>query len=114
MKVYWIKARAPRRVLAVLRHLRAEADLIEIDVMAGGFQDPAYVARNPNKKAPVLVDGDAVPREAPAIMAYLRIRYNSGMRPAHNPREQVEVPRRPANLSRLRAWADPWPAGAAA
>ena len=60
MKIYWIRAQAPRRVLALLKHLRVDAELVEVDMMAGGFEDPAYVALNPNKKAPTLVDGDVV------------------------------------------------------
>jgi glutathione S-transferase len=91
MKVYWIRAQAPRRVLALLKHLNVDAELIEIDMMAGGFAEPAYVALNPNKKAPTLVDGDLVLWEASAIMAHLCIKYNSDMWPAQNPAEQVQV-----------------------
>lgn len=91
MKVYWIRAHAPRRVLALLKHLRVDAELVEVDMMAGGFRDPAYIALNPNKKAPVLVDGDLVLWESSAIMAHLCIKYGSDMWPAHNPTEQVEV-----------------------
>ncbi|HUN41908.1 MAG TPA: glutathione S-transferase family protein [Acetobacteraceae bacterium] len=91
MKIYWIKAQAPRRVLALARHLGVAADFVEVDMMAGGFADPAYIALNPNKKAPTLVDGDLMLWEASAIMAYLCIKYKSDMWPAHNPAEQVEV-----------------------
>jgi len=58
MKIYWIKAQAPRRVLALVKLLGVEAELIEVDLKAGGFKTPDYVALNPNKKAPTLVDGD--------------------------------------------------------
>jgi glutathione S-transferase len=91
MKVYWIRAQAPRRVLALLKHLRVDAELVEVDMMAGGFQDPAYIALNPNKKAPTLVDGNVVLWESSAIMAYLCSKYGSDMWPSHNPAEQVEV-----------------------
>jgi glutathione S-transferase len=91
MQVYWIRAQAPRRVLALLKHLRVDAELVEVDMMAGGFEDPAYTTLNPNKKAPTLVDGNVVVWESAAIMAYLCIKYNSDMWPAHNPAEQVEV-----------------------
>ncbi|HTV66714.1 MAG TPA: glutathione S-transferase family protein [Bryocella sp.] len=89
MKVYWIKAQAPRRVLALLKHLGIEAECIEVNLKAR--QSPAYVALNPNKKVPTLVDGDVVLWESSAIMAYLCIKYHSDMWPAHNPAEQVEV-----------------------
>lgn len=91
MKVYWIKAQAPRRVLALLKLLNASAELIEIDLMAGGMADPSYAAINPNKKTPTLVDGDLVLWESSAIMAHLCVKYGSDMWPAHNPAEQVEV-----------------------
>ena len=91
MRIYWIKAQAPRRVLALVKHLGADAEFVEIDMMGGGFENPAYIALNPNKKAPTLVDGDVVLWEASAIMAYLCIKYNSDMWPAHKPAEQVEV-----------------------
>jgi glutathione S-transferase len=51
MKVFWIRAQAPRRVLALLKHLGVDAELVEVDMMAGGLKDPAYVALNPNMKA---------------------------------------------------------------
>jgi glutathione S-transferase len=91
MRIYWIKAQAPRRVLALIKHLGVRAELVEVDMMAGGFRMPDYVALNPNKKAPTLVDGDLVLWEASAIMAYLCIRHGSDMWPAHEPFEQVEV-----------------------
>jgi glutathione S-transferase len=91
MKVYWIRAQAPRHVLALLKHLHVDAELVEVDLMAGGLKDPAYMTFNPNKKAPTLVDGDVVLWECSAIMAYLCIKYNSDMWPAHDPAEQVEV-----------------------
>lgn len=93
MRIYWIKAQAPRRVLALIKHLGVKADLIEVDMMAGGFKAPDYVALNPNMKAPTLVDGDLVLWEASAIMAHLCIAAESDMWPARNPAEQVEVVR---------------------
>lgn len=93
MRIYWIKAQAPRRVLALVKHLGVKADLIEVDMMAGGFKAPDYVVLNPNMKAPTLVDGDLVLWEASAIMAHLSIAAESDMWPARNPAEQVEVVR---------------------
>ena len=91
MKIYWIKAQAPRRVLALVKHLGIAAEFVEMDLMAGGLRASDYVALNPNKKVPTLVDGDVVLWEASAIMAYLCIKVGSDMWPAHNPAEQVEV-----------------------
>lgn len=91
MKIYWIKAQAPLRVLALVKHLGIEAELIELDLMAGDLKTAAYAALNPNMKAPTLVDGDLVLWEASAIMAHLCIQAGSDMWPARNPAEQVEV-----------------------
>lgn len=90
-KIYWIKAQAPRRVLALVKHLGLKVDLVEVDMMAGGFKQPNYVALNPNMKAPTLVDGDFVLWEFSAIMARLCIEAGSDMWPANTPAEQVEV-----------------------
>lgn len=91
MKIYWIKAQAPRRVLALAKYLGIDAEFVEKDLMAGELQAPTYAALNPNRKAPVLVDGDLVLWEASAIMAHLCIRAGSDLWPSRSPAEQVEV-----------------------
>jgi glutathione S-transferase len=91
MRIYWIKAQAPRRVLALIKHLGVKAEFEEVAMMAGGFKAPDYVALNPNMKAPTLVDDGLVLWEASAIMAHLCIEADSDMWPARNPVEQVEV-----------------------
>lgn len=91
MKIYWIKAQAPRRVLALVKHLGIDAECVHMDAKAGALKTPAYRALNPNGKAPTLVDGDTVLWEASAIMAHLCIRTGSDMWPARDPAEQVEV-----------------------
>jgi glutathione S-transferase len=90
MKIYWIKAQAPRRVLALAKHLGIKAEFVEVDLMAGGLKSAEFAALNPNKKAPVLVDGDQVLWESSAIMAYLCIKSGSDMWPPRAA-EQVEV-----------------------
>jgi glutathione S-transferase len=91
MKIYWIKAQAPLRVLALVKHLDIEAELVELDLMAGELKSPDYARLNPNMKVPTLVDGDVVLWEASAIMAYLCIKAGSDLWPAQQPAEQVEV-----------------------
>jgi glutathione S-transferase len=91
MKIYWIKAQAPRRVLALAKYLGIEAEFVEVDLMAGGLKAPDFAAMNPNKKAPVLVDGEQVLWESSAIMAYLCVKAGSDMWPTRNAAEQVEV-----------------------
>jgi glutathione S-transferase len=90
MKIYWIKAQAPRRVLAVAKHLGIDADCIEVELGAGGLKSPAYLALNPNGKAPTMVDGDVTLWESSAIMAYLCAEVGSDMWP-QRPAEQIEV-----------------------
>jgi glutathione S-transferase len=89
MQIYWIKAQAPRRVLALAKYLGIDAEFIH--VKAGGMRTPEYRALNPNAKAPTLVDGDVVLWEASAIMAYLCIQVGSDLWPTQAPMEQVEV-----------------------
>lgn len=91
MKIYWIEAQAPRRVLALVKHLGIDAELVELDLRAGGLKTPEYAALNPNMKAPTLVDGDLVLWEASAIMAHLCAQAGSDMWPSRSPAEQVEV-----------------------
>ncbi len=91
MQIYWIKAQAPQRVLALIKHLGIAAECIEVDLMGGGLRKPEYTKLNPNMKAPTLVDGEVVLWEASAIMAHLCIKVGSDMWPAHRPAEQVEV-----------------------
>ena len=88
MKIYWIRAQAPRRVLALAGHLGVNAEFVEI---GRALKTKDYAALNPNMRAPTLVDGDVVLWESTAIMAYLCIKQGSDMWPAHNPHEQVEV-----------------------
>lgn len=91
MRIYWIKAQAPRRVLALAKHLGIKAELVEMDARRKSMQAPEYVGINPNMKAPTLVDGGLVLWESSAIMAHLCVIAGSDMWPAHNPAEQVEV-----------------------
>ncbi len=91
MQIHWFKAQAPRRVLALVKHLGIDAELIELDMMGGAMSRSDYRQLNPNRKAPTLVDGDLVLWEASAIMAHLCIRAGSDMWPAHAPAEQVDV-----------------------
>lgn len=91
MKIYWIRAQAPRRVLALVKHLGIEAELIEVDLVGGGLKTAGYAAVNPDRKAPALVDGDLRLCESSAIMAHLAVKAGSDMWPARNPAEQVEV-----------------------
>jgi glutathione S-transferase len=88
MQIYWIKAQAPRQVLALARHLGIDTRYVRLD--GAGLRSAAYAALNPNRKAPTLVDGDVVLWEASAIMAYLCLKTGSDLWPA-DPMQQVDV-----------------------
>ena len=91
MQIHWFKAQAPLRVLALAKHLGIDAETIEVDMMGGGLRTPAFLALNPNAKAPTLVDGDTVVWESAAIMAHLCVKAGSDMWPVANATEQVEL-----------------------
>ncbi|MEO5625463.1 MAG: glutathione S-transferase family protein [Dokdonella sp.] len=88
MKIYWIKAQAPRRVLALAKHLGIEAHFVQ---QAGKLRTAEYAQLNRNLKAPTLVDGDYVLWESSAIMAYLCVKVGSDMWPATDAVRQIEV-----------------------
>lgn len=88
MKIYWIKAQAPRRVLALAKHLGTDAQFVQ---QAGKLRTAEYAQLNPNRKAPTLVDGDYVLWESSAIMTYLCVKAGSDMWPATDPAAQIEV-----------------------
>lgn len=88
MRIYWIKAQAPRRVLALVKHLRIDAQFVQ---QAGKLRTAEYAQLNPNRKAPTLVDGDYVLWESSAIMAYLCVKAGSDMWPSTDVAGQIEV-----------------------
>ncbi|TWB85308.1 glutathione S-transferase [Bradyrhizobium macuxiense] len=91
MRLYWIRAQAPRRVLALAKHLGMAMEYVEMDLMAGELARPEYALLNPNKKVPTLVDGDRVLWESSAIMAYLCAKRGADMWPMTSVVEQIEV-----------------------
>lgn len=91
MQIYWIKAQAPRRVLALVKHLGLEAECVEMDLMGGAMKTPEYALLNPNMKAPTLVDGKVVLWESSAIMAYLCTKSRSNMWPINDSMEQIDI-----------------------
>jgi glutathione S-transferase len=59
-----------RRCVAAAKHLGLEIDLREVDLGAGAHHAPEFTALNPNKKVPVLVDGELTLWESVAILQY--------------------------------------------
>jgi glutathione S-transferase len=60
-----------RKVRAVAYELGIALDYEHIDLLTGAQRAPAFLARNPNGKVPVLEDGDLILWESTAIIRYL-------------------------------------------
>ena len=72
MKLY-IFPPSPRAlgIVALKNHLRIECEVKTVDLGKGDQLAAGYVALNPNKKMPTLLDGDFVLWESNAILFYL-------------------------------------------
>lgn len=66
-----------RPVLMFIAEQGLEVEIVKVDLMSGGNQDPEYLALNPNGLVPFLVDGDFRLGECAAILKYLAIKTQS-------------------------------------
>lgn len=89
MKLYYAETLSPRKACAVAKLLGSPVDYVEIDFVLGDHRTPEFAALNPNKKVPVLVDGDTVMTEANAIMCYLADKAGSDLWPKDE--RQIEI-----------------------
>ncbi|MGQ0793058.1 MAG: glutathione S-transferase family protein [Deltaproteobacteria bacterium] len=64
------------KVRLALSHLGVEYEKVNLDIFGGGQNSPGFIKLNPNKKIPVLVDGDLVIWESNAILLYLGNKYS--------------------------------------
>jgi glutathione S-transferase len=81
------------KVLAVARHLELDFELCIVDLFKGENQTPEYARLNPNRRMPVLEDGDFVLWESNAIQQYLAAKKpESGLWPG-DARGQADVAR---------------------
>lgn len=81
-----------RKVRAVAYELGIELDCTHVNILKGESRTPAFLAKNPNGRVPVLEDGDFVLWESNAIIRYLAAKEGKALVP-QNPREQAEVDR---------------------
>jgi glutathione S-transferase len=60
-----------RKVRAVAYELGIRLEHEHVDLLTGASRTPAFLAKNPNGRVPVLEDGDLILWESTAIMRYL-------------------------------------------
>ncbi|WP_417523671.1 glutathione S-transferase family protein [Marinovum sp.] len=64
-----------QKVLWALEELSLDYERLDAGGAFGGLDDPAYLAMNPMRKVPTLVDGDLVIWESNAVVRYLARAY---------------------------------------
>lgn len=98
MKLY-VFPRSPNaiKVLAAAYYLELPFESVFVDLLKGGQHAEAFAALNPNRKMPVLEDGDFVLWESNAILQFMASqRPQSGLWPVD--------PKRQADVSRWQFW----------
>jgi len=83
-----------RKVRAVAYELGVVLEYQHVDLLTGAQRAPAFLARNPNGRVPVLEDGDLVLWESTAIIRYL----------ANGSRLEPTAPRVAAEIDRWISW----------
>ena len=84
-----------RKVRAVAYELGVELEYAPVNLVSGEQRAPAFLAKNPNGRVPVLEDGDFVLPESAAILRYLDASRGGGTASLvpSTPREQAEMDR---------------------
>ena len=83
------------RARAFLHLLGLEYESVQLDLLAGEQNDPAFLAINPLGQVPVLVDGDTVIRDSTAILVYLALAYDA---------ERRWLPADPVAAAQVQSW----------
>ena len=82
-----------RKVLAVAWQLGLAPEIHDVNLVGGEHMTPEFRALNPNRKVPVLVDGDLVLWESNAIMLYLALQVPGQTLWPQAPAAQADVTR---------------------
>ncbi len=94
MKLYTYAASPNcQKVLAVARELDISLDRVNVDIFKGEAKTPAYLAKNPNGRVPLLEEDGFVLSESNAIIAYLANQKTVPSLLPTKPRERAEVDR---------------------
>jgi glutathione S-transferase len=91
VKLYYAETLNPRKACAVAKYLGSPAEFVRIDLTKGEHKAPAFLARNPNGKVPLLEVEDFRLWEANAIMAWLARFAGSDLFPGGD--RQIELTR---------------------
>ncbi|MEP4197900.1 MAG: glutathione S-transferase N-terminal domain-containing protein [Aliishimia sp.] len=67
-----------QKVIWAINELNLSCDRIDAGGQFGGLDDPAFIALNPNKRVPTLIDGNVVLWESNSICRYLSQAYGTG------------------------------------
>jgi glutathione S-transferase len=89
MQLFYAETIMPRKACAVARLLGSPVDYVYVDFGKGENRSPQFRAMNPNRKAPVLVDGDRTLWESNAIMCHLARRAGSDIWPGDDRQPDV-------------------------
>ena len=81
------------KVLAVAEHLGLDYETKFVDLGKGAQSTPEFAALNPNKRMPVMEDGDFVLWESGAIMQYLALKKPEAGLLSTEPRRLADVTR---------------------
>jgi glutathione S-transferase len=78
------------RVTWTLEEIRAEYELVKVDLMKGEGRRPAFLEINPTGKVPAMKDGDFILTESVAICTYLADKFpDAGLIPEPRTRERA-------------------------
>src|SRR5499425_2932295 len=78
MQLYHFPSTNPQKVTFALKELGLDCELVPVDLAKGEHRQPAFLAKNPFGRVPVLVDGDLTLPESHAIVADLGGRSRRG------------------------------------
>lgn len=89
MKLYYAETLHGRKACAVARHLDADLEFVLVDLARVEHHSPDFERLNPNRKIPVLVEGDRSFWESNAIMCRLAQLMGSPLWPDGLPQAEV-------------------------
>jgi glutathione S-transferase len=82
-----------QKVLAVAREVGIDLERIDVDIFKGEARSPAYLAKNPNGRVPLLEDDGLLLWESNAILCYLAGQQPSSSLLPAEPRQRADVDR---------------------